>query len=87
MMCLRIKSSKRRFGLWLPLLLILPLAVALAIILIPLVLVYDLVQRGRGRGGKPLLLAGPAVCRVICALCGLEVDIKKHSEQVFLSFK
>jgi hypothetical protein len=82
----QVHSRKWRFSLWLPLFLILPLVAAFVLALLPFILIAALVQRCRGRG-KPLLLAGPAVVRIIWALRGLEMDVERRSERVCISFR
>jgi hypothetical protein len=54
--------------------------------LAPFVLLAALVlwQRGIGRS---ILLLGPALYRLICALRGFEIDVKKGSEQIYISFR
>ena len=83
-MRLRIRNQKRRVSLWLPMFLILIIIVAFAIALFPIVLVASAVLWRSGKG-KPLLLAGPAILKVLFALRGLEVYVEQRSEQVFIS--
>ena len=83
---LRIRNQRHRFGLWLPLFLIWPLVMLLGLLLLPFILLAAIVLWYRG-WAKPLLLAGPSLFRLFCALRGLEVDVKQHSEQFFISFR
>ncbi len=82
----RVQSGRRRFGLWLPLFLIWAPIFLLALALFPLVLVLALVLWPRGLG-RPLLLAGPAIFRIVCALRGLLIDVHSPPEQVYISFR
>jgi len=83
---LRIHNSRRHFGLWLPLFLVWPLLLVLGLVLWPLLLIGAIVLWKRG-WSKPLLLGGPAIFRLFCALRGLKVEVKQPSEQVLISFR
>lgn len=83
---LRIHSRRRHFGLWLPLFLIWPLLVVLFLLLSPLVLAVAIIL-WRTNWGKLLLLGGPRLFFLFCALRGLKADVKNCSEQVFVSFR
>ena len=85
-MRLRIQTDERRFGLWLPLFLIWPLIALLVVLLFPIVLILGILLWPTG-WGKPLLLGGPALLRVFCALRGIEINVEKPTEQVFISFR
>ena len=69
----RIGGVKWRFGLWLPLFLVwLPLVFLLALLMWP-------------KGwGKTLLLTGPWLFRMFCALRGLVIDVKGGTTQVYI---
>ena len=82
----RIKNSKRRFGLWLPLFLIWPLFALIALPLLPLALVLAVLLWRRGRG-KALLLAAPALFRLFCALRGLLIEIENPTQRVSIAFR
>ena len=79
----RIRSSKRRFGLWLPLFLFWPPVLALALALFPIVLVLAILLWPTGRG-RPLLLSGPAFFQLFCALRGLVIAVESPSSQVYI---
>jgi hypothetical protein len=83
---LRIRNERHRFGLWLPLFLIWPLVLVLGLALWPLLLIASFVLWDRG-WGKPLLLGGPALFELLCALRGLKVNIKQDSQQVLISLR
>ena len=85
-MRLRIVDDKRNISLWLPIFLLYPFLLVLALILELLALVAWLFFWPWG-WGKTLLLFIPYLCRVICALQELEVDIQQKQEQFFISFK
>ena len=83
---LRVHSRRHHFGLWLPLFLIWPLIVVLSLLLLPLALALVIIL-WRIRWLKPVLLAGPCLLSLVCALRGLEVDVRDGSEQFFISFR
>jgi hypothetical protein len=85
-MRLRICNRGKNIGLSIPLFLLLPPIVLLVLMLVPLVLVAALLLWYTGYG-RPVLLLGPALYRCICALRGLEIDVNKGSERVFMSFR
>ncbi|MBM4032589.1 MAG: hypothetical protein FJ291_12495 [Planctomycetes bacterium] len=80
-----VKGGRKRVGLWLPLLLVWPLAVVLWLVLLPLLLVAAILWWPSGRG-KRLLLAGPAIFRVFCALRKLSVDVESPDSTVRIHF-
>lgn len=86
MMRLRICNRGKNIGLWIPLCPILSLITVLALLLFPLVLLAALLLWYSGYG-RSLLLLGPVLYRCICALRGLEIDVNKGSERIFLSFR
>jgi len=57
-----------------------------AIVLAPLVLLAALILWPLG-WGKPLLLSGPMLFGVFCALRGLEVNLDRGSRLTQISFK
>jgi len=84
----RIHKQRRRFGLWLPLFLIWPVVLVLGLVVWPLLLICAVVL-WPSRWGRPLLLGGPAIFALLCALRGLEVEVKQPLEQtlVLVSFR
>ncbi|MFC1919767.1 hypothetical protein ACFLWX_03140 [Chloroflexota bacterium] len=86
---LRVLQRDKNVRLWFPLCILFPLVLAFALLLLPFVLLGVFVLWYSG-WGKTLLLAGPAMYRLFCALRGLEIDIKqgsKGSERIFVSLK
>ena len=82
----RIQNGRRRFGLWLPLILLWPPIVLIALALFPIVLVLAAVLWRKGRG-RTLLLSGPLLFRLFCSLRGLQVEVVKPSAHVFIAFR
>jgi hypothetical protein len=85
-MWVRIRNRRRRFGLWLPLFLIWPVVLVLGLVLLPLLLICAAVLWPTG-WGRPLLLGGPVIFSLLCALRGLKVEVNQPSEQVLISFQ
>ncbi len=74
------------FGLWLPLFLIWPLLLVLWVILLPLLLIAAVILAYKG-WARPLLLGGPALFLLLCALRGLKVEVGQDSGQVLISLQ
>jgi hypothetical protein len=85
-MRLRVVNQRSNFGLWLPLFLLYPFLLAFFIIGEAMALVAFLLLWPFG-WGKAILLTIPYLCRVICNLRNLEVDVAKKRETFFVSFK
>jgi len=82
---LRIRGKRRRFGCWIPLLLIwLPLLIFGLALALPVVAASILLWPTRY--GRLLLLSGPAFYRVLASLRGLKVDVSGRRESVYISF-
>lgn len=79
-------GRRRHFSIWLPLFLLWPVAAALAIVLAPLVLLGALILWPLV-WGKLLLLSGPMLLGVICALRGLELELNQGSQLLQISFR
>jgi hypothetical protein len=79
-------GGRRRFSIWLPLFLLWPVAAALAIVLAPLVLLAALILWPLV-WGKLLLLSGPMLFGVLCALRGLELELNHGSRLLQISFR
>jgi hypothetical protein len=75
----------RGFGLWLPLFIVWPPIALLALALSPLVVVLAALLWPTG-WGRPLLLAGPSLFRLFCALRGLRLDVESSSQRVVIAF-
>ena len=82
----RVLGDDRRVSLWIPLILVWPLAVALYLVLLPFILLAAVVT-WRSGWGKPILLMGPVLFRLYCALRGLEVDVAERRRSVLVYFK
>jgi len=85
-MRLRILNNNRSVQLWLPLFPVYLILFIFALLLAPLVLIIGLLLWPWG-WGRTLILIGPYLYRVICALRGLEVNIQKKDEQFLVFFK
>jgi galactitol-specific phosphotransferase system IIC component len=83
---LRFCGRRYRFGLWLPLFLIWPLFLVGALLLLPLVLLAAIILFPFG-WSLTVLMFGPLLLRVLCALRGLQVDVSDGKEQVYISFR
>ena len=83
---LRFHNKRRRFGLWLPLFLIWPLFLVGALLLLPLVLLAAILLFPFG-WSLTVLMFGPLILRVLCALRGLQVDVRDGREQFYISFR
>ena len=83
---LRFHGKHRRFGLWLPLFLVWPLFLVGALILLPLVLLAAIILFPFG-WSLTVLMFGPLFLQLLCALRGLQVDIRDGKEQVYISFR
>ncbi|MFH1646821.1 MAG: hypothetical protein ABID71_03890 [Chloroflexota bacterium] len=84
LMKLRFQKEDRRFGIWLPLFLLLPVALVVLIILSPLILIAILVLWPSGWGRLALRTLGVS-WGLLCSMRGLEVDIRRNNELVFVS--
>jgi hypothetical protein len=83
---MRLGVGRRRFPVWLPLFLLWPLAAALIIVMAPLVLLAALIL-WPSVWGKLILLSGPMLFDVFCALRGLEVNLNVGNRLMLISFK
>ena len=80
---IRIRGVKRSFGLWLPLFLIWPPFVLAALAMFPLVFLLALLLWPRS-WGRSVLLTGPWLFRMFCALRGLVIDVKSGTNRVYI---
>jgi hypothetical protein len=85
LMRLRLTDSKHRFNLWIPLSFVWIIAGLLALALSPLIFLLVLLLWPTG-WGKFLWHLGPRFYDLICALKGLEVDVRSK-DQVQICFK
>lgn len=72
--------------LWLPFFLIYPFLAVFALILLPLVIIAALLLWPMG-WSRTIILVGPYLYRVICALRGLEINIQQRNKQILVYFK
>ncbi|PKB82441.1 MAG: hypothetical protein BZY88_04205 [SAR202 cluster bacterium Io17-Chloro-G9] len=86
MLQVRVQSSKRRFGVWFPLILFWPPMLLLALALFPIVMILAMVMWPWG-WGRPLLLGGPSFFRLFCALRGLTIDVQAQKQRVYISLR
>lgn len=78
-----IDDGKRAVNLWLPLILLWPLALALMTALAPMVLIIALCAPPYRR---TLLLTGPYLFGLLCAVRGLHVNVKDDDTRVNIYF-
>lgn len=81
-----VEGGRTRLRLWLPFVLIWLVFLILLIILSPLVLLASFILWGYGLG-KKLLIAGPMLFNVLCALHGLNIQVKSVDNQFSISFQ
>jgi hypothetical protein len=86
LMRLKILNPEHHINLWLPLFLVWIFLFLIALALSPLICVL-VILLWTSRWGEMLLLLGPALYRMFCALNGLEVDIRRPDEIVLIYFK
>ncbi len=72
--------------IWLPLFLIYPILAVIALLLVPLGIIAALISWPLGMG-RTVLLFGPYLYNLLCALVGLEIDIEKVNKQFSILFK
>lgn len=85
LMHLKIYNNQHRINLWLPLFLVWLILLAFALALSPIVLILMLFFLPTG-WSKFLLMLGPSIYGILCALKDLRVDINGDKEQLLLSF-
>ncbi len=86
LMRVKIINRERRINLWLPLFLVWIILFIIAIALSPLVCLLVILLWPWG-WGEMLILLGPAVYRILCALKDLSVDIRRPDEMILIYFK
>ena len=79
----RIRGLKRRFGLWFPLFLLWPFFILGALVTFPVVLLLAILLWPTG-WSRTLLLLGPWLFRMFCALRGLAIEFKSGSDRVYI---
>jgi len=83
---LKVSGQRKRCSLWLPLFLVWLVLAAIAIALLPLILIAVAILWPFG-WGKLLFFFWPPFLGVLCALRGLEVDVKQGSRIKLISFR
>jgi hypothetical protein len=86
LMHLKIYDNRHHVNLWLPLFLAWLILLVFALALSPIVFIL-LLLFWPTEWGKFLLMLGPSIYSLLCALKGLRVDINGNKEVVLLSFK
>jgi hypothetical protein len=86
LMRLKIVNPEHHVNLWLPLFLVWIILALVIIIISPLICVLVILLWPWG-WGEMLLLLGPAVYRVLCAMRDLSVDIHRPDEEIVVYFK
>jgi len=81
-----VEGGRTKFRLWLPFVLIWLIFLVLMIILSPLILLASSILWGHGLG-KKILMAGPMLLNVLCALHGLNIQIESVDNQFSISFQ
>jgi hypothetical protein len=85
-MRLKLINAEHHVNLWLPIFLVWLIFLAIALALAPLVCVLVILLWPWG-WGETLLLLGPAIFRLLCALHGFSIDIQNKNETVLIYFK
>ena len=83
---IRIGGVNSGFRFWLPLFLVWPPFMLVALAFYPLVILMALLLWPLG-WGKTMLLTGPWLFRMFCALKGLAIDVKSETTQVYIVIK
>ena len=79
----RIRNTNVRFGIWLPLFLVWPLFILAALAMLPLVLLLSLLLWPSG-WGRTVLMTGPWLFRMFCALRGVEIDVESGTSRIWV---
>jgi hypothetical protein len=83
LMHIKVKNENHNVGLWLPIFLLWPLALAVVIILLPIILVGLIIfWDSWGLWSLKVLWAAIVTC---CSLRGLQVDVQKGNELVYIT--
>ena len=79
-----VQNDERRMRLWIPLILLWPVVAVVLALATPLVVLAAALAWRRG-WGRPVLLAGPVLLRVLTSLPGLRVNVAAGESRVFVS--
>ena len=82
---IRVHNDEHNFGIWLPLFLAWLILAALVLAFLPIFLILLIIAFFDG-WGEFVLLIGPRLYNILCALKGLKVDVDKPSEKVEILF-
>jgi hypothetical protein len=82
---LRIYNEEHNVSLWLPLFLAWLILAALVLAFLPLYLILLIFSWSLG-WGEFMLLLGPRLYAILCALKGLKVDVNRQKEQIAITF-
>ena len=83
LLLIRIRNENRGFKLWLPLFLVWPFFILAALAISPLVFLLSLLLWPSG-WGRTVLMTGPWLFRMFCALRGLVIDVKSGTSRVYI---
>lgn len=81
----RVHNEEHNFGIWLPLFLAWLIVAVLLLALLPLFILLLIIAFPFG-WGEFMLLLGPRLYNILCALRGLRVDVDKTDEKVEILF-
>ena len=81
----RVHNEEHNIGLWLPLFLAWLILAILVLALLPIFLILLIIALPFG-WGEFMLLLGPRLYNILCALKGLKVDVDKPLEKVEILF-
>ena len=82
---IRVHNEEHNFGIWLPLFLTWLILAALVLAFLPIFLILLIIASFDG-WGEFVMLIGPWLYNILCALKGLKVDVDKPSEKVEILF-
>ena len=85
LMRLRIYNEEHHVSLWLPLFLAWLILAAFVLAFLPLYLILLIFSWSFG-WGEFMLLLGPRLYAILCALKGLKVDVNRQKEQIAITF-
>jgi hypothetical protein len=81
----RVHNEEHNFGIWLPLFLAWLIVAVLLLALLPLFILLLIIAFPFG-WSEFMLLLGPRLYNILCALRGLRVDVDKKDEKVEILF-
>lgn len=75
-----VEGGRKKFNLWLPVILLWPLVILLMVLLAPLALIASLIWSKHSK----LILAGPRLLALCWAIRGLQVRVQDDNNQVLI---